>query len=82
MTVRGYYNALQQLRRPGARLVRQHCADRPSQCGFFILPGGLPVSENTARALIAGRELTPVDEGLFPDHPQSWRVGPDVGSRS
>jgi hypothetical protein len=61
------------LRQPGARLALMH-SDRPTKRGFFILPGGVPIGEATARAILARPDVRPHDKGLLPDCPQTWRL--------
>jgi hypothetical protein len=70
---KGYFNTLQQLRGPGARLVLAHSND-PANKGYFILPGGWRVANETAKAIIGGPDVQPYDQGLYPDQPQSWRL--------
>jgi hypothetical protein len=71
---KGYFNTLQRLRHPGARLVLVHSRD-PSNDGYFILPDGCRVAKATAEVIIGGPDVQPYDQGLFPDQPQSWRLG-------
>lgn len=75
-TLRGFYNALQHLQRPGAKLVRQH-SDNPAQRGFYISPGDRRVSDDTAHAIIESGKVQPLDAGLLPNHPQSWFIRGD-----
>jgi hypothetical protein len=64
--------ALGLLRKPNAMLVQLH-TNRGT--GFYIFPNGGPVSDEVARALLEHADLQPHDSGLFPGHPQSWRLG-------
>jgi hypothetical protein len=70
---KGYFNTLQRLQRPGARLVLVHSKD-PTNNGYFILPGGWRVAKATAEVIIGSPDVQPYDQGLFPDQPQSWRL--------
>ena len=53
----------------GARLVRTDGA----RVTYSVSPGG-PVSTETACEILAHPLCEIADVGLFPDHPQSWRL--------
>ena len=57
------------LRKPDARLVRLHSNN--GTAGFYIWPRGGRVSDEVAQLLLGRNDVQP----LFPDHPQSWRLG-------
>ena len=65
--------ALGLLRRPDARLVRLHANNGTG--GFYIWPRGGPVSNEVAQLLLGRNDIQPYGNGLFSDHPQSWRLG-------
>jgi hypothetical protein len=65
--------ALDLLRGPDARLVRLHSNN--GAAGFYIWPRGNRVSDEVARSLLERDDVQPYDSGLFPGHPQSWRLG-------
>ena len=59
-----------ELQRPGARLVLEHSV-KPGH-RFFIVPGGLRVTNSEAEALIRRKLVRAHDRGLFADTFQSW----------
>ena len=61
------------LRKPGARLVRLHSNN--GGAGFYVWPRGGRVSDEVAQLLLERSDVQPFDSGLFPGHPQSWRLG-------
>ena len=61
------------LRKPGARLVRLHSNN--GGAGFYVWPRGGRVSDEVAELLLKRDDIQPYDSGLFPGHPQSWRLG-------
>jgi hypothetical protein len=65
--------ALSLLRRPDARLVRLHANNGTG--GFYIWPRGGRVSDEVAQLLLERSDVQPYDSGLFPGHPQTWRLG-------
>jgi hypothetical protein len=65
--------ALSLLRGPDARLVRLHANNGTG--GFYIWPRGGRVSDEVAQRLLGRNDVQPYDGGLFPGHPQSWRLG-------
>jgi hypothetical protein len=66
-----YNRAINSLQSPNSRLVLQHSRN-PVNRGFFILPGGTYVDKATAQDII--KRCDPVDAGLIPGSPQSWRL--------
>ena len=65
--------ALHLLRKPDVRLVRLHSNN--GGAGFYIWPGGGRVPNDVAHLLLERNDVQPYDSGLFPGHPQSWRLG-------
>ena len=71
------------LRKPDARLVRLHSNN--GGAGFYVWPRGGRVSDEVAQLLLGRNDIQPYGSGLFPGHPQSWRLGnwrdsgPNVG---
>ena len=61
------------LRKPDARLVRLH--SNSDGAGFYVWPRGGRVSDEVAELLLKRDDIQPYDSGLFPGHPQSWRLG-------
>jgi hypothetical protein len=59
--------------KPDARLVRLHSNN--GGAGFYIWPGGGRVSDEDAQRLLGRNDIQPYDNGLLPDHPQTWRMG-------
>jgi hypothetical protein len=73
MKAKALDKALAALRRPDAKLVRQH----GSAAGFYVcLPhDGFRVSDEVAAKLLEDPRVQPYDSGLLEGHPQSWRFG-------
>jgi hypothetical protein len=65
--------ALHLLRKPDARLVLQHTNNAGAR--YEVWPGGGRVSDEDAQRLLGRNDIQPYDPGLFPGHPQSWRLG-------
>jgi len=65
--------ALHLLRKPDARIVRLHSNN--GGAGFYVWPGGGRVPDEVAQQLLGRSDIQPYDSGLFPGHPQSWRLG-------
>jgi hypothetical protein len=61
------------LRKPEARLVRLHSNN--DGAGFYVWPRGGRVSDEVVELLLKRDDIQPYDNGLFPGHPQSWRLG-------
>jgi hypothetical protein len=40
---------------------------------FFVVPGG-PVTAETAQEIIAMPNVIPGNDGLFPNHDQTWSI--------
>jgi hypothetical protein len=64
-------NAAELLRDGRRRLMKMHTPDGPR---WFIVPGGL-VSDATAEKILARPDVHVFDDGLFPNNPQSYRIG-------
>ena len=66
--------ALTALRRPGAKLLRQNGG---SVAGFYVcIPHkSFRVRDDIAAVLLERDDIQPLDSGLLPGHPQSWRLG-------
>jgi hypothetical protein len=65
--------ALSLLRRPDAKLVHLHSTNGGAK--FYVWPYGGHVADDIAQALLGRNDIQPYDDGLFPGHPQSWRLG-------
>ena len=61
------------LRKPDARLVRLHSNN--GGAGFYVWPNGGHVSNEVVQLLLGRNDIQPYGNGLFSDHPQSWRLG-------
>jgi len=70
--------ALDRLRKPGAELVLTYVNDGSSVTGraYFIMPGGIRVSDGTAQKLLEHPRVQLYSSGLLPGHWQAWRLGP------
>jgi hypothetical protein len=58
------------LRKPDSYLMKLNTV---SGAKYFVVPGG-PVSDATARAILARPDIESRDNGLFPGVEQSWRI--------
>jgi hypothetical protein len=63
--------AAELLRDSRRRLMKMHT---PSGPRWYIVPGGL-VSDATAEKILARPDVHVFDDGLFPNNPQSYRIG-------
>jgi hypothetical protein len=46
----------------------------PAAQEYFVVPGG-KISRQNAQAILGRPDVFPFDDGLFPGHPQSWKMG-------
>jgi hypothetical protein len=63
--------AAELLRDSRRRLMRMHT---PSGLRWYIVPGGA-VSDQTAKKILARPDVHVFDDGLFPNNPQTFRIG-------
>jgi hypothetical protein len=73
MSKRPIDKALDLMRKPDAKLVRLH--SNSGGAGFYVWPDGGRIPDEIAQLLIERGDVQPHDSGLFPGHPQSWRLG-------
>ena len=66
------WDALKLLRQPDHLLQLMHTKGGQE---FFVMPGG-PVTKETAQKILGRPDVQPFESGLFPDCPQSWKLGP------
>ena len=66
-----FYRALNWLRRPEARLIKQH----GGRTEHFVVPGGY-VDAKTAQKLKDHPQVIGSPDGLWPGHEQTWRIKP------
>jgi hypothetical protein len=64
------------LRQRGKRLMLTHTNVDGGGCVYHIAPGGGYVEPDVARKIIEREDVQPLDSGLIPGCPQSWRLGP------
>jgi hypothetical protein len=74
--------ALDRLRKPGRELVLTCTPDTVSGRAFYIMPDGVRVADETAQKLLEDPSIQPYSDGLFPGHPQSYRLTSDWRSRT
>lgn len=55
----------------GARLIKMH--NRNSGASWYVVPGG-EVTEPVAQRMISRGDIISMEDGLFPNAPQSYRV--------
>jgi len=67
--------ALDRLRKPGRELMLTCTPDTVTGRAYFIMPGGHRVMDQTAQQLLERGDVQPLDSGLLPGHPQSWKLG-------
>lgn len=70
-----YLRAVEQLHKPGAKLVLTFTRSHQSGKAYCILPEGIVIAEETAKAILRRPDLKVVDVGLLPNQAQSWRLG-------
>jgi hypothetical protein len=68
--------ALDRLRQPGAELVLMYDSRSVTGRAYFIMPGGIRVSDGTAQKLLEHPRVQPYSPGVLPGHWQAWRLGP------
>jgi hypothetical protein len=87
----GYTGKLALLCSPKAVPTARNCTDERDQIrqsvgfmrlhanngtgGFYIWPRGGRVSDEVVELLLGRNDVQPFDSGLFPGHPESWRLG-------
>jgi len=69
-----YNRAIVLLSQPRARLVVSHTRETAFGRTYHLEPGGR-IGEKTAAAILRRLDVHPVNDGLFPGHPQSWELG-------
>ena len=63
--------AVDLLHRPGVRLMVMHGCNGSDE--FYIVPGGR-VDSRDALKILERPDIRSFDDGLFPGHPQQWRM--------
>ena len=58
--------------RQGGRLVLMHTVGHGQE--YYMVPGG-HVARKDACAILNRPDVQPFDDGLFPGHAQSWKMG-------
>jgi hypothetical protein len=68
-----YDQAISLMRRPGVRLLKMNGA----QAGFFVVGSkcGGRVDDATANKIMSHPLVRSGRDGLWPSHPQTWRLG-------
>jgi hypothetical protein len=66
-----YDRAITCMRRPDTRLVRMN----GPRGGYYVVPGG-PVDDQVAIRIMSHPLVKSGKDGLWPDHPQTWRMLP------
>ena len=59
--------------KPDARIVRLHSNN--GEARFYVWPNGGHVSNEVVQLLLGPNDIQPYGSGVFPGHPQSWRLG-------
>jgi hypothetical protein len=72
----GFRKAMDQMNKPGTRLVRMITEASPDGRAHYVVPGGL-VSSAVAEKIKARPNVVGGADGLFPGHDQTWRIGTD-----
>jgi hypothetical protein len=62
-----------ELMREGRLLMLMHGVDRPR---WYVVPGG-QIADGVAERILARKDVQPYDSGLFPGHPQTYRMCAD-----
>lgn len=58
---------------PDTRLMLMHDNSSSSGKSWFVVPGG-KVTEEIAKHIISRHDVVEQADGLFPNHPQTWKV--------
>lgn len=70
----GLKKALELMRIDGHRLMLMHTNGSPDGHAYYIVPGGY-IEPETAKKIMARDDVMAQDDGLFPGHAQSWKLG-------
>lgn len=70
----GLKKALELMRQPGTRLVRMYTDKAPDGFAHYLVPGGY-VEPSTAEKIKDHPLVCASEDGLFPGHDQTWRLG-------
>jgi hypothetical protein len=70
----GLNRAIDMMRSPGTRLVKMHTNDSPEGFAHYLIPGGY-VAPDTAEKIKQHPLVRSSEDGLFPGHDQTWRLG-------
>ena len=62
--------AVDLLHRPDTRLMLMHTPDGEE---FYVVPGGR-LDARDAQKILERPDIRSFDDGLFPGHPQQWRM--------
>jgi hypothetical protein len=68
-----YNRAIALLSQPRARLVVSYTHETAAGRSYHLEPGGR-IGDRTAAAILRRPDVHPVNDGLFPGHPQSWKL--------
>jgi hypothetical protein len=68
--------ALDLLRRHGCKLMLTHINADGGGCVYHVVPSGGYVEPDVARKIVEREDVQPLDSGLIPGCPQSWKLGP------
>jgi hypothetical protein len=63
-----------ELLREGSLLMQMHYSGDRTR--WYVVPGG-QIADNVAERILARKDVQPYDSGLFPNHPQTFRLARD-----
>jgi hypothetical protein len=67
----GYKKAIDQMRLPGTRLIKTYYGS--GGCVHYVVPGGY-IEPDVAEKIKNHPQVTAGQDGLWPSHPQTWRI--------
>lgn len=70
----GLKKAMDMMHLSGTRLVKMRSEGSPDGFAHYLVPGGY-VEPETAAKIKAQPNVTCGEDGLFPGHDQTWRIG-------
>jgi hypothetical protein len=70
----GLKKAMEMMHRHGTRLVQMHTDSSPDGLAHYVIPGGY-VEPDVAEKIKSHPLVRAGEDGLFPGHDQTWRMG-------
>jgi hypothetical protein len=67
----GYKKAIEKMRQPGTRMIRQYTRQSRDGYAHFVVPGGY-VEPEVAQKIKDHPQIVGGKDGFFPGHDQTW----------